>query len=152
MAGLILLLRAWGKVKLLLRTVPQEIYVHIKGRNFQTAERTRLRAGRSLLIPARGPTLLPMDCWSSFPEGGPAETKMLRAWTLLHCAVSRTWVTLGSVYPRLACTWYIVWSHTSGNMVWWCRRLVGPAPAGQQFPVPKKRTDSPPDCLWVWVS
>lgn len=77
MAGLVLLLRTWGKVKLLLRTMPeffltlQQIYVHIIGRNFQTAARTCLPAGRSLLIPAGGLTQLAMGSRSPYPEGGP---------------------------------------------------------------------------------
>jgi len=77
MAGLILLLRPWGKVKLLLRTLPefffklQQIYVRIMGRNFQTVARTLLPAVLSFLIPARGHTQFPMDSWSPYPQGGP---------------------------------------------------------------------------------
>jgi hypothetical protein len=74
---------------------------------------------------------------------------MLRAWTLLHCAVSITWVRF-SLSPGLRVR-DILCGHI--QVATW--RLVGPAAAGQQFPVPKKRKDSPPsppDCLWVWVS
>jgi hypothetical protein len=67
----------WSKECLLLKDTAgvffsplQQIHVHIIGRNFQTAAGTDLLAGRSLLIPARGPVQRPLRSWSSYPEVG----------------------------------------------------------------------------------